>query len=330
MRQIPWKTPVEPVKCTPASSGLASAASPTAAPGPYTRLITPGGSPACSSSFSVYQAGSIAVEAGFQTTVQPVEGRRRRQVRADRGEVERADRQHEPLERPVLEPVPDAGRGDRLLLVDSPQEAGVEAPEVAGLAGRVDLGLVGGLRQVQHRRRVQRVPPRPREQLRGAQEDGDALLPRGAAPVAPRLPRRRDRRLHLAPARPGARRRARGRGRGASTAWRSVPVRTSRPPITHASSGRSPRIASSRRLQAFPLGRPRRVGADRLVDGHGRLEDPVSAHTGMVRSRHTWQSSPSATRPRGGASVSCGWTATASSGTRRPGRGPGRPRPGRS
>ena len=34
--------------------------------------MTPGGSPAASSSFMMYQALGIAVEAGFQTTVLPI------------------------------------------------------------------------------------------------------------------------------------------------------------------------------------------------------------------------------------------------------------------
>ena len=67
-----WKTAVEPVKWTPASSGLASAAAPSSAPGPKTRLITPAGRPASSSSRIVYQADSACVEAGFQTTVFPI------------------------------------------------------------------------------------------------------------------------------------------------------------------------------------------------------------------------------------------------------------------
>src|SRR3954453_5465001 len=72
VRQIEWKTPVEPVKWTPASSGLARAAAPISAPGPNTRLITPGGSPASSRIRIVIQAESAWVEAGFQTTVLPI------------------------------------------------------------------------------------------------------------------------------------------------------------------------------------------------------------------------------------------------------------------
>src|SRR5205823_12356527 len=69
---IDWKTGVEPVKWTPARSGLASAGSPISAPEPYSRLITPGGSPASSYSFIRKCAEYAAVDAGFQTTVLPI------------------------------------------------------------------------------------------------------------------------------------------------------------------------------------------------------------------------------------------------------------------
>src|SRR5438132_11209616 len=70
--QIDWKTGVEPVKWTPARSGLARAGSPIAAPEPYTRLMTPGGSPAASYSLIRKYAEYAAVDAGFQTTVFPI------------------------------------------------------------------------------------------------------------------------------------------------------------------------------------------------------------------------------------------------------------------
>src|SRR2546423_7368988 len=69
---IHWNTGVEPVKWTPARSRWASAVAPISAPEPWTRLITPGGSPASSNRRSVYQAESAAVDAGFQTTVLPI------------------------------------------------------------------------------------------------------------------------------------------------------------------------------------------------------------------------------------------------------------------
>ena len=45
------KTPVLPVKCTPARSRCESSLSEIIAASPGTKLITPGGSPAASSSF---------------------------------------------------------------------------------------------------------------------------------------------------------------------------------------------------------------------------------------------------------------------------------------
>ena len=123
--------------------------------------------------------------------------RRAGQVAADRGEVERADREDEALERPVLQPVPDAGRGNGLLRVDPEHELDVVAPEVDQLGGRVDLGLVGGLRLVQHRRRDESRAPWACEQLGGAEEDGCTLLPRQARPVGVRLAGRVDRLLDV-------------------------------------------------------------------------------------------------------------------------------------
>ena len=60
--------------------------------------------------------------------------RRRREVAGDGREVERGDRQHEAVQRPVVEAVPHAGRGHRLL--------GKDLPET------LDLGCDGGLELV--------------------------------------------------------------------------------------------------------------------------------------------------------------------------------------
>ena len=116
----------------------------------------------------------------------PHQRRRAGEVAADRREVERRDREHEALERAVLHAVPDARRRDRLLGVDPRHVLDVEAEEVDQLAGRVDLGLVRGLRLAEHRGRVERVAPRAGEQLGRAEEDGGAVLPRPARPVLPR------------------------------------------------------------------------------------------------------------------------------------------------
>ncbi len=58
----------------------------------------------------------------------------------------------------------------------------VEAEEVDQLARGVDLGLLDGLGLAEHRGGVEGVPPRAREQVRGAQEDGGALVEREVLP----------------------------------------------------------------------------------------------------------------------------------------------------
>jgi hypothetical protein len=45
---MPWKTAVEPVKCTPAKVGRASRSAVIAAGSPAMKFTTPGGSPAAS------------------------------------------------------------------------------------------------------------------------------------------------------------------------------------------------------------------------------------------------------------------------------------------
>ena len=105
---------------------------------------------------------------------------------ADAAEVERADREDEALERPVLHPVPDPGRRVRLLGVDPEDVVDVVAPEVDHLADGVDLRLVRRLGLVEDRRRVERRAPRPGEELGGSEEDGRALVPRHPRPVVVR------------------------------------------------------------------------------------------------------------------------------------------------
>ena len=119
--------------------------------------------------------------------------RRGRQVAGDRGEVERGDRVDEALQRPVVEPVPDAGGvGDRLLGQDLPGEVHVEAPEVDQLAGGVDLGLDGGLALAEHGRGVERVAPRPGEQVGGLEQDRGPVVEAQRPPGGGGVPRRRD------------------------------------------------------------------------------------------------------------------------------------------
>ena len=63
---------VDPVKWMPASARSASSTSETARPSPVSRLITPGGSPASSSSCRVSTAARVWVGEGFQITVLPI------------------------------------------------------------------------------------------------------------------------------------------------------------------------------------------------------------------------------------------------------------------
>ena len=61
--QIPWNTLVEPVKCTPPKRRSATTGSPTAAPEPGTKLMTPGGRPASTSICITNQFDSTEVDA---------------------------------------------------------------------------------------------------------------------------------------------------------------------------------------------------------------------------------------------------------------------------
>ncbi len=67
-----WKVLVEPVKWMPARSGWFSATSETSLPSPVTRLMTPLGSPASSSTCISSTAARVCVGDGFQTTTLPM------------------------------------------------------------------------------------------------------------------------------------------------------------------------------------------------------------------------------------------------------------------
>ncbi len=122
---------------------------------------------------------------------------RRGEVAADRGEVERRDGVDEPRERPVLQRIPLAAGGQRLLALEPFSVVEIEPPEVDQLACRIDLRLVGRLRLAQHGSGVHgRAVPR-RQEIGGLEEDGRAALQRPPRPIGPGGPRRRDRRLDL-------------------------------------------------------------------------------------------------------------------------------------
>ncbi len=200
--------------------------------------------------------------------------RRRGQVAADRGEVERREGEDEALERAQLEHVPGAGRAGWLLGVQALGVGRVEAPEVDQLAGRVNLGLVAGLGLPQHGGGVDRVAVRAGEQLGGAEEDRGARLPRHRRPLALGLGAVLDRPLDLGRAgqvRLGqhvavavghgdVNRAARGHPLAADDAWDFDRV-----------GGHSRELGFERRF----LGAAGGVGPDGLVLGLGQAHDRV-------------------------------------------------------
>ena len=121
----------------------------------------------------------------------------RRQVAADRGEVERRHRIHESLERAIVELVPHRLVAERLLVVQLLRVMRVEAPEIHQLARGIDLRLVRRLRLAEHRRGVDRRSPRRGEQLRRLQQHRGAILPRPVGPLSPGRTRGRDRHLRV-------------------------------------------------------------------------------------------------------------------------------------
>jgi hypothetical protein len=157
-----------------------------------------------------------------------------------------------------------------LLLQDLGHIADVEAQEVAQLGGGVDLRLVGRLRLPEHRRGVDRVAPRPGEEVGRAQEHRRALVPWRLRPGAMRAGRGLDRRVHLLGT-PLVR-----------LAEHVVTVvrrghRPRRPPLHVAAADHQWQLrhllahGAQACLQPFPLRRARRVGVDRLVLRNRRM-----------------------------------------------------------
>ena len=132
---------------------------------------------------------------GFHTTALPMSAGAVGQVAADGREVERRDGVDEPLERPVIHPVPRARRRVGLLAVDPLGVVHVEPEEVDQLAGAVDLRLERGLALAQHGGGVEPLPGRRGQQVRGLEEDRGAVLEPPVAPVALGLHRRPHRRV---------------------------------------------------------------------------------------------------------------------------------------
>ncbi len=125
------------------------------------------------------------------------EGRRGRQVPANRREVEWRDGVHETFEVAILHLVPHTRAADRLLAVELLGEPGVEAPEIDHLGCCVDFRLERRLRLAEHCRRGDSGAPGGRQELGGAQNDGGAILPRPARPLAAPRGRCGNRLLHV-------------------------------------------------------------------------------------------------------------------------------------
>ncbi len=159
---------------------------------PATRLMTPGGSPAASSSFEDVVGAQHRTRCGLPDDRVAHQRRCRGKVAGDRGEVEWRDRVDETLERPVLHAVPHGVAADRLLLVELLRVVRIESPEVDELRRRIDLCLNRGLRLTQHRCCVQRGAPRRRQEFCRSQKHGRTILQRPAAPLTSRRERRVD------------------------------------------------------------------------------------------------------------------------------------------
>jgi hypothetical protein len=175
----------------------------------------------------------------------------------------------------VVHPVPHAWGRRRLLGEDLAGEVHVEAPEVDQLARRVDLRLVGRLALPEHRRGVQRLPPRPGEQVGGLEEDGRAVVEGELRPAGCGFLGTADGLLGVAVR--GVRRRPEDGG---------VPVRLDDlellprgHPLLPADGGGQVELLGGQlgqpRLQRRALGRARGVVQDRLVGGGRHLGDGV-------------------------------------------------------
>ena len=222
-----WKVADEPVKWMPASAGSASSTSETSRPSPVSRLITPGGSPASSSSRMREQRGQRLGGGGLPDHRVAHQRGRGGQVAGDRGEVERGDRVDEALERAVVHPVPRAGGCSIgwFSRICRPKATLNRQKSASSHAG-VDLGLVAGLGLAEHRGGVEPVAPRPGQQVGGAQQHGGALVEGQRAPRRGGPQRGLDGALGVLAGGvgPGARARARGRA--------GRPRRTRAPPAT--------------------------------------------------------------------------------------------------
>jgi hypothetical protein len=98
----------------------------------------------------------------------------------------------------VIDPVPHARRGHRLLGVDPLREIAVEAEEIDELTGGIDLGLKNRLALTEHGGRVHPLAPRSGQQVGRLEEHRRAVLEAPARPVPMRPPGRGHRRAESA------------------------------------------------------------------------------------------------------------------------------------
>ena len=179
--------------------------------------------------------------------------------------------------------VPDAGRRDRLLLVDAREDCALKRRKsIISHAASISAWWAG-LRLVEHRRRVQRRAPRPGEQLGRTEEDRDALVPRSRRPLRVGVARGGDRALDVG-----------------CVAFRDVGEHV-RAVVRHdglegrarldalAADHERDREALARHLgepavQVGALGRAGGVRPHRLVDGRWHAEDRRGAHGAIVES----------------------------------------------
>src|SRR5688572_17760621 len=66
-----WPVASDPVNATLATSGCSTSGAPTSGPSPVTTLTTPGGKPACSTSFMNSSVDAEVYSDGWMTTVLP-------------------------------------------------------------------------------------------------------------------------------------------------------------------------------------------------------------------------------------------------------------------
>ena len=104
------------------------------------------------------------------------DGRSCGQIPADGGEVEGRDGADEPVQGPIVLPIPDAGDGGGLILEYLLGGPDAEAEEVRQLRD-VDLRLEDGLGLAQHGGGVQHLAVEPRDHVGCLEEDSGPMLP---------------------------------------------------------------------------------------------------------------------------------------------------------